>query len=161
MSYFPDGDKLNAICATYNGRNRAEHRCYAEFLQSLYWEILSNSMKVLAKGQCRLCGSNGDSSTLNVHHLTYDHVGEEYPDHLEDLIVICKHCHEEVHKNQRKALERIAVRIKEAQRTINDMGRLCISVMSCAVKRDVNLSDEDKNALFSMIDRIKEAFPAS
>lgn len=46
--------------------------------------------------KCELCGS---AINLNVHHITYEHLGYE-PD--EDLLVVCQPCHEKLHKEDLK-----------------------------------------------------------
>jgi len=43
--------------------------------------------------QCSLCANK---HSLNVHHRTYEHKGEEYKN-LEDLVVLCKICHQKHH----------------------------------------------------------------
>lgn len=44
--------------------------------------------------RCRVCKQSKD---LQVHHLTYDHVGHEW---LEELIVLCRGCHQSVHEQR-------------------------------------------------------------
>jgi hypothetical protein len=49
---------------------------------------------------CEFCGWQGDNPTrpwanLHVHHLTYDHLGDEP---TSDLIVLCGDCHADVHE---------------------------------------------------------------
>jgi hypothetical protein len=79
---------------------------YDEFLDSLYWVWLSDWMKYAADYRCQSCGirprakhrcalSFGEG--LNVHHKTYAHRGFEYPDHLDDLEVLCRACHSRKH----------------------------------------------------------------
>lgn len=66
---------------------------YQNFLQSDYWEIVRDRILYRDNHTCQQCGSQ---TRLQVHHLTYEHHGEEhlYP---EDLITLCRSCHEEVH----------------------------------------------------------------
>lgn len=66
---------------------------YEIFLQSLYWIILREYLFVLRGHKCQVCEKDG---VLNVHHLSYDHRGIEYK-HLDDLIILCKECHEAQH----------------------------------------------------------------
>lgn len=66
---------------------------YPEFLNTEYWNTIRKYMLDQAKYKCQLCNSNG---TLHVHHKTYEHHGDEH-NHLEDLIVLCKQCHEKIH----------------------------------------------------------------
>lgn len=66
---------------------------YHAFLSTQYWDIVRQYKIELAGGKCERCGSN---KRLHVHHLTYKHRGEEFR-HLDDLMVLCRSCHREVH----------------------------------------------------------------
>jgi hypothetical protein len=46
-----------------------------------------------AEHRCQGCGKQGDNS-LDVHHLTYERMGDELD---EDLAVMCRTCHEAEH----------------------------------------------------------------
>ena len=76
---------------------------YDEFLDSEYWQNLSSLLKSRAGWKCQACGEKfpdwkpESRGKLQVHHKTYAHRGEEYPDHLEDLIVLCNCCHAKEH----------------------------------------------------------------
>lgn len=63
---------------------------YTDFLKTPYWKIISATMKDRSP-KCHLCGN---TKNLVVHHLTYSNHGLEI-DFLENLIVVCKECHEE------------------------------------------------------------------
>lgn len=49
--------------------------------------------------KCELCGS---AKNLQVHHITYENLGYEP---LDDLLVVCRKCHEELHKEDLKQKE--------------------------------------------------------
>lgn len=66
---------------------------YSEFLNSAYWRSIASHLKDTA-GKCELCGM---TARLVVHHKTYRHHGDEL-NHLDDLIVLCRECHEKEHK---------------------------------------------------------------
>lgn len=74
---------------------------YDEFLDSLYWVCLSDWIKYVAGYRCQSCrrkyGALSQGRGLNVHHKTYAHRGFEYPDHLDDLEVLCRDCHSRTH----------------------------------------------------------------
>jgi 5-methylcytosine-specific restriction endonuclease McrA len=75
---------------------------YSEFLQTPYWDGVRN-YKLKKEGyRCQLCGKK---SVLNVHHKTYEHHGEEHIRSIadEDLVVLCKDCHEKFHSKLGKA----------------------------------------------------------
>ncbi len=45
-------------------------------------------------GVCQVCGS---TDRIQVHHLSYDNLGNEKP---EDLLVVCRECHRKVHEGE-------------------------------------------------------------
>lgn len=71
---------------------------YEDFLKTPYWYYVSSKVKWAANQKCSSCGRFED---LQVHHLTYEHRGIEskYP---EDLICLCKRCHQEIHEKKDK-----------------------------------------------------------
>jgi len=66
---------------------------YHDFLATPYWKAVSGYKRYKAGYKCELCNSNG---SLAVHHKTYENHGLEVY-HLEDLVVLCKDCHEKFH----------------------------------------------------------------
>lgn len=74
--------------------NNLKNMPYKKFLNTLYWEIIRNYVFKKSNFSCELCLKKGD--TLNIHHKTYSSHGEELF-HLEDLIVLCRSCHEKTH----------------------------------------------------------------
>jgi len=68
---------------------------YAEYLQSKAWKQI-RAMKLSAVGKCQVCGSKYN---LDVHHNSYEHVGDE-KNHLNDLVVLCRDCHSLFHSKR-------------------------------------------------------------
>lgn len=64
---------------------------YREYLISKKWEGYKNAIHYIYNDQCYICGSTKE---LHVHHKTYDRI---YHEDLDDLILLCKYCHEKVH----------------------------------------------------------------
>lgn len=64
---------------------------YIEYLHSDLWKAKRAQAIRDANYKCRICQS---MFNLEVHHLSYAHLGNELP---EELIVVCEKCHEEVH----------------------------------------------------------------
>jgi len=64
---------------------------YDEYLQTSHWHSKRYQALDRAKHRCQLCNS---SKRLDVHHRTYENLGHEEP---EDLIVLCRKCHEHFH----------------------------------------------------------------
>lgn len=77
---------------------------YKVYLQTEYWQMLSEQVKANAKYKCQVCGRTSKETTLHVHHNTYEHRGEEYK-HMEDLVCLCGYCHNFFHK-QTKIVKR-------------------------------------------------------
>ena len=64
---------------------------YAEYLRSKAWAGKRAKVLERAKGICEGCG---ERQATQVHHLTYEHVQDEF---LWELVAICDECHERVH----------------------------------------------------------------
>lgn len=70
---------------------------YGDYLKTKYWK--NRRQKALSKtNQCALCGHSSyysGGTTLEVHHRSYDNLGEEKDD---DLVVLCHNCHSKFHE---------------------------------------------------------------
>jgi phage terminase large subunit GpA-like protein len=64
---------------------------YAWYLSSDEWKHRSLQTKADRGHTCEHCGANAN---LEVHHLTYKHIGAERP---EDMLVLCRKCHARIH----------------------------------------------------------------
>jgi len=64
---------------------------YQEYLQSTLWEDKAELMKRITR-KCEFCGKK---KNLQVHHKHYRNVTNEQQ---KDLRVLCKKCHEKLHK---------------------------------------------------------------
>lgn len=69
---------------------------YYDYLKSPQWQTVRDAALKRANYQCEKCKS---AKNLEVHHITYKRLGYELP---EDLIVLCKDCHENVHSEDLK-----------------------------------------------------------
>jgi hypothetical protein len=71
-----------------------EHRerPYEDRRQTQEWKVLKKQIHRRDGYRCRLCGRDG--AQLHVHHRTYATYAEE---RLEDLITLCRSCHEHFH----------------------------------------------------------------
>jgi len=70
---------------------------YAAYLASEHWQITRAFALDHAGHRCQVCNSD---ERPEVHHRTYLRRGAELP---QDLIVLCRKCHETFHKNGRLA----------------------------------------------------------
>lgn len=66
---------------------------YEIFLNSDYWRYIRKLKLTQSRCKCQICGSK---EGLNVHHNSYAHHYKEHK-HLEDLVVLCRKCHEIFH----------------------------------------------------------------
>lgn len=64
---------------------------YEEYLRSEAWAEQRRSALFFARNRCQLCNSQ---DRLEVHHRTYERLGNESP---EDLTVLCWSCHKKFH----------------------------------------------------------------
>jgi len=69
--------------------------CYKEYLLSDWWRSRKAQAIRDAGYKCEQCGS---MNRLEVHHLNYQNLGNEGDD---DLVVLCRKCHEGWHKRGR------------------------------------------------------------
>jgi len=67
---------------------------YQTYIRSDAWRQKRQQVIARAHGICERCGR---WPIVNVHHLTYEHIGNEG---LEDLLGVCSRCHRELHKEE-------------------------------------------------------------
>lgn len=65
---------------------------YKEYLQTEHWRLTRERALQLGWHRCVICHA---TEHLNVHHRTYDSVGNE--DVANDLVVLCQDCHAKFH----------------------------------------------------------------
>lgn len=90
------GASLRIVRATMRNalaEGRAARRIkYADYLDSPGWKLTRKEALVRAGFKCQSCGVSDIG--LEVHHLTYERLGEELET---DLMVLCDRCHERAH----------------------------------------------------------------
>ncbi len=69
---------------------------YEEYLQTPHWKRRREDKLRAVGRRCQVC--NSASSTLYVHHRTYERLGQELD---EDLTVLCRACHSTFHEHRR------------------------------------------------------------
>lgn len=62
-----------------------------EYLRSEHWQLTRAAALARAENRCQVCNA---SSRLDVHHRTYERLGNEHPG---DLTVLCRRCHDLFH----------------------------------------------------------------
>lgn len=96
-------------------------RTYQEYLSSRHWESLKQTYRQ-AKFSCE-CYACNSKNNLNLHHKSYDRIGNE---RLQDLIYLCKSCHGEVHYLLRAYFNKlIVVPIKDRVQTEKEVRIWC------------------------------------
>lgn len=71
---------------------------YLEYLNSKEWKNKKSKVINRAKAFCEGCGET--NKPLEVHHLTYDRIGDEL---LTDLVAFCPDCHSKAHGKTKKS----------------------------------------------------------
>lgn len=71
--------------------SRVDYRAY---LDSDHWKQKRSIALHQAGNRCQVCNEGGQ---LDVHHRTYERLGDELP---QDLIVLCRNCHQLFHSNR-------------------------------------------------------------
>jgi 5-methylcytosine-specific restriction endonuclease McrA len=95
----PAEERTNRTHWKKKEKKTKKQRPYQKFLLTDYWKRVREAVKERDRHQCVQCKS---LEILQVHHLTYDHHGDEM-NHLEDLVTLCFKCHQEKHAGKRKA----------------------------------------------------------
>lgn len=67
---------------------------YNDYLSSEEWKLRRSKVMTRCLGLCEGCLDNHASQ---VHHLTYEHVGEEF---LFELVGLCASCHDRLHHKE-------------------------------------------------------------
>lgn len=62
-----------------------------EYLKTVEWGVKRNRTLIQAGNRCQVCAS---TDRLEVHHRTYERLGNEL---LSDLVVLCRSCHQHYH----------------------------------------------------------------
>ena len=70
--------------------NKAGYKSYSEYLKGEHWTIFSGGMR---KKFCFCCEDK--ENRLQVHHITYERLGQELPN---DVITVCDSCHVCIHE---------------------------------------------------------------
>jgi len=71
---------------------------YTAYLQSSKWRAIAKRRFEIDNYTCQMCGSRGTpNNPLEVHHLSYKHIGNEQDRIYEDLETLCHTCHKLLH----------------------------------------------------------------
>jgi 5-methylcytosine-specific restriction endonuclease McrA len=85
-------------------RRRSHHsKEYESYIRSAEWR--ANRLPILSRDhyKCRCCGT---ARNLQVHHLSYVHLGHEFPS---ELMTLCTYHHKQIHSFARRTHQSIQV----------------------------------------------------
>jgi 5-methylcytosine-specific restriction endonuclease McrA len=82
--------------------NEKHSREYLQYMQSLAWYAKRREKLASVGNRCERCGKSGKDVVLEIHHLSYRHLGNEP---LEDLQALCFACHDKADAERRKKVE--------------------------------------------------------
>lgn len=75
---------------------------YKIYMKSEPWKVIRDMSLIRSGFMCEKCGSMGKrvggDATLHVHHMHYRNFGAE---DMGDLMVLCKNCHKNIHRNKK------------------------------------------------------------
>jgi hypothetical protein len=72
---------------------------YKDFLNTFYWILISDHVRMKYSWKCALCNSKDHT---HAHHKTYEIHGKEIEFFDTEIICLCKKCHKLFHKNEDK-----------------------------------------------------------
>ena len=84
---------LSIAKKNYNYFNSSYYKYY-EYLQSSEWKAKRELVLIRDKYKCQICNIK---MADDVHHLTYENLGNEK---LSDLLSVCRECHIKIHKKK-------------------------------------------------------------
>jgi 5-methylcytosine-specific restriction endonuclease McrA len=90
------GDNLESVTRSIfrTALNRLRSMKYEDYLQTLHWQELRRVVLSQAGNRCQVC--NDGDGILDVHHRTYENLGDEREG---DVVVLCRSCHDLFHQN--------------------------------------------------------------
>ncbi len=98
---------------------------YNEYLNSKHWALLRQQY-IPKDMKCSMCHNKCDS--LQLHHLTYMHIGNEKAD---DLLPLCENCHKLIHKVPKENIKsELYVNTKKSRRKKKRPVRKCSNCKS-------------------------------
>lgn len=76
---------------------------YKEYLKSDKWRAIAKKRFEIDNYTCQMCGSRGTpNNPLEIHHLSYKHIGNEQNRIYEDLVCLCHICHKLLHNGMNR-----------------------------------------------------------
>lgn len=66
---------------------------YRDYLKSDWWQYKRKRLLAVRGRRCELCG---ETKRIEVHHTTYENLGQE---RAHELVVVCHRCHQHLKRN--------------------------------------------------------------
>ena len=124
------------------------------YLKSDYWKMRRLQIMDARGYKCELCGS---TNRLEIHHSSYDHLGEEYDN---ELFCLCRDCHQLIHnliekrKGNAADRERDEAVAKAVSKAVNPMRadfiEKDVELLTSAYFK-INNTEENRSHLLSVI----------
>jgi len=92
IGHLPPHENIKSWHASPEREKELRALPYAEYLRTPEWHYRRRQTIQAAERKCQNCRCY--HHLLNVHHRSYERLGNEDPD---DLVVLCEHCHLEEH----------------------------------------------------------------
>ena len=87
---------MSEFAAMWKFIRNSDYKSYSDYLKSAHWHKVKTKFLSSQIKQCAICK---EKSRLVVHHKSYETLGCERE---EDLVILCRNHHEELHKLAKK-----------------------------------------------------------
>ncbi len=111
---------------------------YLHYLQSPEWKDRAKECIKHYGERCAVCKCGWRRRTLHVHHLHYQNVGNEQ---VEDLVVLCKTHHHEIHKMVEYDRQSLNIMIENFNSTENEETGEILLCSRCASPIDTQIKN--------------------
>lgn len=93
---------------------RRHSQKYIAYMKSPAWKERREATLRRARANCEHCGRSASAAgPLEIHHLTYERLGDEAPS---DLVALCNSCHKVADKERARQVARRTRQIYEDER---------------------------------------------
>lgn len=115
---------------------------YYEYINSTLWQEVRKLALQRAGHKCQICGT---TKNLDVHHNSYDNLGNEQ-EHLEDLVVLCSEHHQlyhdglaEINRLADQRLEEclLGALLQQTPELIRDLSNFTADIFTSSLRKEV------------------------
>lgn len=115
---------------------------YGQYIASPAWREKRQQRLNLDGYRCVVCKGDGSEYQLEVHHITYEHFGDE--DVLHDLITVCSRCHTlftEVQRRDKYERRAVSLSVDINESLVNQRKGYDRGMENSSLQIDIRLSD--------------------